>query len=153
MTWQVLFNVKWASVLEKNRFHLRRQRCSAPAVFLLTSSLPPGCVKCHSEAPQTQFLQRSFLSAGQPPDRLYRSSQPVRASHVWTWVQGEPLEGRHLPQCTGTKHHGRSRSSSCCSTMGKKQLLPLVIFRYTAKEESLILLPNVANEEHLVVHN
>lgn len=97
--------------LMENRMHWRQQRCWALAVFLLMFPPLPG-----GEYPQTPSLPPFFQSVGQPPDRLYKQSQPVHASHVWTWAQVEPWGGRCLPQCTVAKHHGQSRSSSCCST-------------------------------------
>lgn len=109
--------MKGEFVLWGHRIHWMQQRCWAPAVFLIMSYPLLGWVVGQSEAPQTQFLQLSFLSAGQPPDRLYTLFQTVHASHVWTWPQAEPWEGRYLPQCTVAKRHAQSRSSSCCSTM------------------------------------
>lgn len=114
--------MKWEFVLGESRLHWRRQRCWAPAVFLLTSSPLPGWVGGLSVAPWTQFLPHSFPSVGRPPDLLYTLSQPVHVSHVWTWVQVEPWEVRYLPRCTVAKHHGQSKSSSCCSTVEEKRV-------------------------------
>lgn len=113
--------MKGEFVLPAHQIHWMRQRCWAPAVFLITSYPLPGWVEGQSETPQTQSQQLAFLSVGQPPDRLYTLSQTVHASRVWTLPQAEPWEGRYLPQCTVAKHHAQSRSSSCCSTMQNKR--------------------------------
>lgn len=99
----------------------RLQWCWAPSVFLSASSLPPDRLEGRSEAPQTQFLQPSSRSVGQPPDPLYEPPQPVHASRVCPWPRAEPWGARCLPQCTAATHRGRSMSSSCCSTEGKKR--------------------------------
>lgn len=108
--------MKWEFAQVGNQICWWQQRCWAPAVFLLMSFPLPGWEKGQSTAPQTQCLQLSFQSVGRPLDQLYTRSQTVHASRVWTWAQVEPWGGRYLPQYTVAKHHGQSRSSSCCST-------------------------------------